>query len=150
MFAADNQPFLADVGAIIAVFVVDANVVAGKLPVERLRLGKAGERGVFRGGLDLQGELPAFGLGAGFVVGKHHQKAEMLAIGGVDGELVHGVGAGMGKALGQPEKGRAGKQRFRLLLGFQAARAGRQRNVCKPIIKGNRQRQPEKPFRAMM
>jgi len=51
---------------------------------------------------------------------------------------------GRSKALGQPEKGRAGKQRFRLLLGFQAARAGRQRNVCKPVTKGKRQRQPEK------
>ena len=31
---------------------------------------------------------------------------------------------GIGKALGQTEKGRAGKQRFRLLLGFQAAYMG--------------------------
>ena len=92
MFAADYEPFLADIGAVVAVFVADADVVAGGLPIERLRLGKAGERGVFRGGLDLQGELSAFGVGSGFVVGKHHQKAEVLAIGGVDGELVHGVG----------------------------------------------------------
>ena len=90
MFAADDEPFLADVGAVVAVFVADADVVAGGLPIERLRLGKAGERGVFRGGLDLQGELSAFRVGGGFVVGKHHQKAEVLAIGGVDGELVHG------------------------------------------------------------
>lgn len=51
---------------------------------------------------------------------------------------------GRSKALGQPEKGRAGKQRFRLPLGFQAARAGRQRNAGKPVAKGKRQRQPEK------
>ena len=53
------------------------------------------------------------------------------------------LGEEMGKALGQPEKGRAGKQRFRLLWGFQAARAGRQRNAGKPVAKGKRQRQPE-------
>ena len=96
MFAADDEPFLADIGAVVAVFVADADVVAGGLPIERLRLGKAGERGVFRGGLDLQGELSAFGLGAGFVVGKHYQKADVFAAAGVDGELMHGVGRGNG------------------------------------------------------
>ena len=104
VFAADDKPFLADVGAVVAVFVADADVVAGGLPIERLRLGKAGERGVFRGGLDLQGELPAFGLGAGFVVGKHHQKAEMFAAGAVDGKLMHGWEP-LIKWFRQPENG---------------------------------------------
>ena len=36
------------------------------------------------------------GLGAGFVVGKHYQKAEVFAAAGVDGELMHGVGRGNG------------------------------------------------------
>ena len=104
MFAADNQPFLADAGAIIAVFVMDANVVAGKLPVERLRLGKAGKCAALRGGLDLQGELPAFGMAAGFIVGKHHQKAEMFAAWAVDGELMHGWEP-LIKWFRQPENG---------------------------------------------
>ena len=54
------------------------------------------------------------------------------------------LGEEMGKALRQPEKGRAGKQCFRLLLGFQAAQVGRQRNAGKTVAKGKRQRQPEK------
>ena len=90
MFAADDEPFLADVGAVVAVFVADVNVVAGGLPIERLRLGKAGERGVFRGGLDLQGELSLSGWGAVSSSASITRKPRCSPSGAVDGELVHG------------------------------------------------------------